>query len=175
VSHKNAKPVRDCPSRTGVVLALRSLLVLPPVLTEEYTSGEHFHFAQQEELIDRGVDIHRINAGLSDQAGILPLYIFGPDSPVLPMVRTDSLSLSRRLQKSAAVIEGAVRASELFGKTEIFLVEASIGQADFANAARRKTPLTTRLLLRHHLRRPNRRHFRRRSHRERRTTKKLRC
>jgi hypothetical protein len=32
-----------------------------------------------EDLIDRGLHIHWINAGASDQAGILPLYIIGSD------------------------------------------------------------------------------------------------
>ncbi len=113
-----------------------------------------------QELIDCGFHIHWINAGASDHAGILPLYILGPDhsSTFLQAPRTESESvrtievplrtLNEIVASSGLPVPAMVKidaegldlkvlsgASELFGKTEIFLVEASIAQADFANTA----------------------------------------
>jgi len=113
-----------------------------------------------QELIDRGFHVHWINAGASDRAGILPLYILGPDhsSTFLQVPRTESESvrtikvplrtLNEIVASSGLPVPAMVKidaegldlqvlagASELFGKTDIFLAEASIGQADFANTA----------------------------------------
>ncbi len=113
-----------------------------------------------QDLIDRGLRIHWINAGASDQAGILPLYIIGSDqsSTFLQVPRTERDSvrtvevplrtLNEIVASSGLPVPAMVKidaegldlkvlagASELFGKTEIFLAEASIGQTDFANTA----------------------------------------
>ncbi len=113
-----------------------------------------------QDLIDRGFHIHWINAGASDRAGISPLYILGPDhsSTFLQVPRTESESvrtieiplrtLNEIVTSSGLPIPAMVKidaegldlkvlagASELFGKTDIFLVEASIGQPYFANTA----------------------------------------
>jgi FkbM family methyltransferase len=113
-----------------------------------------------QDLIDRGFHIHWINAGASDRSGVLPLYILGPDhsSTFFQAPRTESESvrtievplrtLNEIVASSGLPVPAMVKidaegldlkvlagASELFGKTEIFLAEASIGQADFANTA----------------------------------------
>lgn len=113
-----------------------------------------------QDLIDRGFHIHWINAGASDQAGILPLHIIGSDqsSTFLQVSRTERDSvrtvevplrtLNEIVASSGLPVPAMVKidaegldlkvlagASELVGKTEIFLMEASIGQADFANTA----------------------------------------
>lgn len=113
-----------------------------------------------QDLIDRGFHIHWINAGASDRSGVSLLYILGPDhsSTLLQAPRTESESvrtievplrtLNEIVASSGLPVPAMVKidaegldlkvlagASELFGKTEIFLAEASIGQADFANTA----------------------------------------
>ena len=113
-----------------------------------------------QDLIDRGFRIHWINAGASDQAGILPLYILKSDqgSTFLQVPRTERDSvrtvevplrtLNEIVASSGLPVPAMVKidaegldlrvlagASELVGKTEIFFMEASIGQADFANTA----------------------------------------
>jgi len=113
-----------------------------------------------QDLIDRGFQIHWISAGASDQPGMLPLYVGGHDNsstflrvpgtedelastinvpvrtlneivassglPVPAMVKIDAEGLDLK------VLSGA---SDLFGKTEIFLAEVSIGEVNFANSA----------------------------------------
>jgi len=136
--------------------------------TRDYFPRAHYTLVEPQEqlrvhvqdLIDRGLHIHWVNAGASDQAGILPLYIIGSDqsSTFLQVPRTERDSvrtvevplrtLNEIVASSGLPVPAMVKidaegldlkvfagASELVGKTEIFLIETSIGQADFANTA----------------------------------------
>ena len=113
-----------------------------------------------KDLVDRGFRLHWTNAGASDQPGLLPLHILGPDesSTFLQVPRTESESI-RQVQVPMRTVNEIVvssglptpeivkidaegldlkvlaGASDLFGKTEIFFAEASIGQFDFENTA----------------------------------------
>lgn len=113
-----------------------------------------------KDLFERGFHLSWINAGASDRPGLLPLHILGPDesSTFLRVARTETESI-RQVQvpvrtvneivaSSGLPVPGIVKidaegldlnvlagASDLFGKTEIFFAEASIGQLDFENTA----------------------------------------
>lgn len=114
-----------------------------------------------QDLIDRGYSIQWINAGVSDRPGVFPLHILGHDqsSTFVQVPRTQSecirkievrlrtvneilgsfgLSIPDMVKIDAEgldlkVLDGA---SELFGKTDVILAEASIGQTDFDNTAK---------------------------------------
>lgn len=113
-----------------------------------------------KDLVDHGFHLHWINAGASDQPGVLPLNILGHDhsSTFLQVSRTESESIRQvvvPLRTVNEIVESSglptpemvkidaegldlkvlAGASDLFGKTEIFLAEASIGQLDFENTA----------------------------------------
>lgn len=114
-----------------------------------------------KDLADRGYDLHWINAGASDRPGRLPLHIMNLDhsSTFLQARRTMSEAI-RQIDVPIRTVNEIVASSELpipemvkidaegldlnviagssdlFGKTEIFLAEASISQHDFANTAR---------------------------------------
>lgn len=113
-----------------------------------------------KDLVERGFRLRWINAGASDRPGVLPLHILGPDesSTFLQSPRTETESirhvevLLRTVNEIVAtsglptpeivkidaegldlkVLEGS---SDLFGRTEIFFAEVSIGQFDFENTA----------------------------------------
>jgi len=113
-----------------------------------------------KDLVDRGFHLHWINAGASDRPGLLPLHILGPDesSTFLQVSRTERESI-RQVEVPLRTVNEIVASSglpipemvkidaegfdlkvlagafDLFGKTEIFLAEASIGQFDFENTA----------------------------------------
>jgi FkbM family methyltransferase len=113
-----------------------------------------------KDLFDRGFHLHWVNAGASDRPGVLPLHILGHDqsSTFLQVPRTQVDSL-RQIEVPLRTVNEIVAssglptpemvkidaegfdlkvltgASDLFGKTEIFLAEASIGQLDFENTA----------------------------------------
>jgi len=112
------------------------------------------------DLIDGGFRIHWINAGASDQPGTLPLRIIGEDHSStfvktariegdairqieVPLRTVNEIVASSGLPVPAMVkidaegfdLKVIAGASELFGKTEIFLAEASVGERDFENSA----------------------------------------
>lgn len=113
-----------------------------------------------KDLADRGFHLHWINAGASDRPGVFPLHILGHDqsSTFLQVPRTQSESIRQievplrtvneivassglpapemvKIDAEGLDLKVLAGASELFGKTEIFLAEASIGQQDFENTA----------------------------------------
>jgi FkbM family methyltransferase len=113
-----------------------------------------------QDLVDRGFHLHWINAGASDRPGVFPLHILGHDhsSTFLQVPRTQSESIRKvevplrtvneivassglpapemvKIDAEGLDLKVLAGASELFGKTEIFLAEASIGQLDFENTA----------------------------------------
>jgi FkbM family methyltransferase len=113
-----------------------------------------------KDLIDRGFQLSWINAGASDQPGALPLHILGHDQSStflqVPRTQTESIrqvavslrTVNEIVASSGLPIPEMVKidaegldlkvlagASNLFGQTEIFLAEASIGQLDFDNTA----------------------------------------
>jgi FkbM family methyltransferase len=113
-----------------------------------------------QDLVERGFHLHWINAGASDRPGVFPLHILGHDqsSTFLQVPRTESESIQRvevplrtvneivsssglpapemvKIDAEGLDLKVLAGASELFGKTEIFLAEASIGQLDFENTA----------------------------------------
>jgi FkbM family methyltransferase len=113
-----------------------------------------------QDLVDRGFHLHWINAGASDRSGVFPLHILGHDqsSTFLQVPRTQSESIRKvevplrtvneivtssglpapemvKIDAEGLDLKVLAGASELFGKTEIFLAEASIGQLDFENTA----------------------------------------
>lgn len=113
-----------------------------------------------KDLIDRGFHLDWINAGASDQAGLLPLHILGHDqsSTFLQVPRTESEGIRQvvvplrtvneivassglptpemvKIDAEGLDLKVLAGASDLFGKTEIFFAEASIGQLDFVNTA----------------------------------------
>jgi len=113
-----------------------------------------------QDLIDVGIDIRWINAGASDRSGVLMLHVDRRDQsstflevprtvdgairhvnvpvktvneivaalplPIPDMVKIDAEGFDLK------VIDGA---SDLFGKTDIFLAEVSLGQRDFETTA----------------------------------------
>ena len=111
-----------------------------------------------QDLIDGGIDIRWINAGASDRSGVMTLYVDRRDQsstflqvprtvesavrhvevPVMTLneiVSTSSLPVPDMVKIDAEgfdlkVIAGA---SELLGKTDIFLAEVSLVQGDFEN------------------------------------------
>jgi FkbM family methyltransferase len=112
------------------------------------------------DLVDRGFHLHWLNAGASDRPGVRPLQILGHDqsSTFLQVPRTQSESIRQievplrtlneivasselptpemvKIDAEGLDLNVLAGASELFGKTEIFLAEASIGQHDFQNTA----------------------------------------
>jgi FkbM family methyltransferase len=114
-----------------------------------------------QDLLDAGFQVQWINAGASDRTGVLPLFIAQADhsSTFLQSPRTESESvrkvevpvrtLNEIVASSGLPIPEMVKidaegldlrvlagASELIGKTEIFLAEASIGERDFENSAK---------------------------------------
>lgn len=114
-----------------------------------------------KDLVDRGYHLQWINAGASDRPGMLPLHIMNLDhsSTFLQLPRTQSESIrqidvpirtvNEIVASSGSPIPEMVKidaegldlnvlagASDLFGKTEIFLAEASVGQRDFSNTAK---------------------------------------
>jgi FkbM family methyltransferase len=113
-----------------------------------------------QDLVDHGFNLRWINAGASDRPGVLPLHILGHDqsSTFLQVPRTQSESIRKvevplrtvneivassglpvpemvKIDAEGLDLKVLAGASELFGKTEIFLAEASIGQLDFENTA----------------------------------------
>jgi FkbM family methyltransferase len=114
-----------------------------------------------KDLLDRGYRLHWINAGASDRPGLLPLHIMSLDhsSTFIQAPRTMSESI-RRIEVPIRTVNEIVASSELpipemvkidaegldlkvlagssdlLGKTEIILAEASIGQSDFDNTAK---------------------------------------
>jgi FkbM family methyltransferase len=113
-----------------------------------------------QDLVDRGFQLRWINAGASDQPGVFPLHILGPDhsSTFLQVPRTESESLRKvevplrtlneivassglptpemvKIDAEGLDLKVLAGASQLFGRTEIFFAEASIGQNDFDNTA----------------------------------------
>jgi FkbM family methyltransferase len=113
-----------------------------------------------KDLCERGFRLSWINAGASDRPGLLPLHILGSDESStflrVPRIETESIrqvqvplrTVNEIVASSGLPIPDIVKidaegldlnvlagASELFGKTEIFFAEASIGQLDFENTA----------------------------------------
>lgn len=113
-----------------------------------------------QDLIDRDVHIHWVNAGASDTSGILLLNVDRRDhsSTFLQVSRTVQSAVRRVevpvktlneiVESSSLPVPNMVKidaegfdlkvlsgASELFGKTDIFLAEVALGQRDFENTA----------------------------------------
>ena len=113
-----------------------------------------------KDLRDRGIRIHWINAGASDCPGELTLNVGRRDHsstffqaprtvdaavqrlevPVTTLneiVRSSSLPVPEMVKIDAEGFDLKVLAgaSDLYGKTEIFLAEVSVGQRDFENTA----------------------------------------
>ena len=113
-----------------------------------------------KDLVERGFRLRWINAGASDLPGVLPLHILGPDesSTFLQSPRTETESI-RQVEVSLRTVNEIIAtsglpapeivkidaegldlkvlkgSSDLFGRTEIFFTEVSIGQSDFENTA----------------------------------------
>jgi FkbM family methyltransferase len=113
-----------------------------------------------QDLIDGGIDIRWINAGASDHSGVLTLHVDRRDQSstfmevprtvdgavrrvdvpvktVNEIVAASSLPIPEMVKIDAEgfdlkVIDGA---SDLFGKTDVFLAEVSLGQRDFGTTA----------------------------------------
>jgi FkbM family methyltransferase len=109
-----------------------------------------------QDLVDRGYQVHWVNAGASDEPGILPLHVQGRnDSSTFRQVSTCLRQIPVRVQTVNEIaastglpapemvkidaegfdLKVLAGASELFGKTEIFLAEASIVAPHFDNTA----------------------------------------
>lgn len=113
-----------------------------------------------QNLIDRGVRVHWINEGASDCSGVLTLNVDRRDhsSTFLEVPRTVDAAVRRvdvpvrtlneivassslpvpdmvKIDAEGFDLKVLAGASELFGKTEIFFVEVSLGQRDFENTA----------------------------------------
>lgn len=112
------------------------------------------------DLLERGVRIHWINAGASDSSGTLTLNVDRRDhsSTFLEISRTVTAAV-RRVEVPVMTVNEIVAtsglpvpnmvkidaegfdlkvlsgASELFGKTDVFLAEVALGQRDFENTA----------------------------------------
>jgi FkbM family methyltransferase len=109
-----------------------------------------------QDLVDRGIHIHWINAGASDCSGVLTLYVDRRDhsSTFMEAPRTVEGAVRRvavpvttlneivsasplpipnmvKIDAEGFDLKALAGASELFGKTDIFLVEVSLGQRDF--------------------------------------------
>jgi FkbM family methyltransferase len=108
------------------------------------------------DLVDQGYQVHWINAGASDAPGVLPLHVQGRnDSSTFRQVSTSVGEISVRVRTVNEIVASTglptpemvkidaegfdlkvlAGASELFGKTEIFLAEASIVAPHFDNTA----------------------------------------
>jgi FkbM family methyltransferase len=113
-----------------------------------------------QDLIDRGIDIQWINAGASDRSGALTLYLDRRDqsSTFVEVPRTVEAAV-RRVDVPVKTVNEIVAtspfpvpeivkidaegfdlkvingASDLFGKTDVFLAEVSLGQRDFETTA----------------------------------------
>jgi len=113
-----------------------------------------------QDLVDQGINIHWINAGASDRSGMLTLYVDPRDcsstflqiprtvktairrvevpvTTLTEIVASSSLPMPNMVKIDAEgfdlkVISGA---SELLGKTDIFLAEVALGQRDLENTA----------------------------------------
>jgi FkbM family methyltransferase len=116
--------------------------------------------AHIQDLCDGGFHVQWINAGASDQAGVLPLYVADKDhsSTFLRSPRTENESIQKievpvrtlneivassgqpipemvKIDAEGLDLKVLAGASELTGKTEIFLAEATMGERDFENSA----------------------------------------
>lgn len=114
--------------------------------------------AKVQDLFDAGFQVNWINAGVSDQPGVLPLYMPGPDNSStflqlpeapgrsIPKVDVPVQTLNQIVAWSGRPVPDMVKidaegfdlkvlagASELLGKTEIFLAEASVSEKNFPN------------------------------------------
>jgi FkbM family methyltransferase len=113
-----------------------------------------------QDLIDRGVHIHWVNAGASDRSGVLTLYVDPRDcsSTFLQTPRTVKVAI-RRVEVPVTTLNEIVTssplpipnmvkidaegfdlkvisgASDLLGKTDVFLAEVAVGQRDLENTA----------------------------------------
>jgi len=113
-----------------------------------------------QDLIDRGIDIRWINAGASDRSGVLTLHVDRRDqsSTFMEVSRTVDGAI-RRVEVPVKTVNEIVAASQLpnpemvkidaegfdlkvidgasnlFGKTDIFLAEVSLAQRDFETTA----------------------------------------
>jgi FkbM family methyltransferase len=112
-----------------------------------------------EDLIDRGYKISWIHAGAGDESGSLPFtirerddsstFLSSPQAPDCSQVTAPVKTINEIVSSSGAPLPGMVKidaegfdlkalsgASDLFGKTDIFLVEAGICPAThFENSA----------------------------------------
>jgi FkbM family methyltransferase len=109
-----------------------------------------------QDLVEQGYQVHWVNAGASDKPGVLPLYVQGRnDSSTFRQVSTSLRQIPVRIRTVNEIVASTglpapemvkidaegfdlkvfAGASELFGKTEIFLAEASIIAPRFDNTA----------------------------------------
>jgi FkbM family methyltransferase len=113
-----------------------------------------------QDLIDSGYQIHWVHAGVSDRAEVLTLNVDRRDhsSTFLEAPRTVNGAIRRakvpvktlneivassglpvpemvKIDAEGFDLKALSGASELFGKTDIFLAEVSLGQRDFENTA----------------------------------------
>jgi len=113
-----------------------------------------------KDLIDAGHRVHWVNAGVSDRAGLLTLNVDRRDhsSTFLDVPRTVNAAVRRvdvpvktlneivaasglplpemvKIDAEGFDLKALSGASNLFGRTDIFLAEVSLGQRDFENTA----------------------------------------